>query len=126
MEVPAAAEYTIKCTLDKFCKEKKLKELIQEKVLQMHRIVVETTILIGLDLRLRYEEAKEKKESPKEEEWDAKRVEEYIYAVTENKRGKKKFSPWITELREKHYIPLRKAEGLKKLGSSYSLFLLFL
>lgn len=108
-------EFTKKCSLDKFCTNDKLKEEIRNRVTQIHRLRVETCHLINLHLRLRYKQASSKKEFPIETSWDKDLVKKYIQAVGVSKNGKPAIPLDVIDVRDNHYIPLRREANLPDL-----------
>jgi len=90
-----------------------LNNLLKRKALQINKIAVETTNLIGLDLRLRYEHAVTNGIYPKEEKWETQRVKHFLHGATSQKGGRAQLSKEMKDLIKDHYLPLRQEIGLE-------------
>ena len=100
--------------MDSICSNLELNVLLKDKAIQVNKVLVETTNLIGLDIQLCYEDATSHGRYLEEKSWEYKGVLDFLYAVTSQKGAKSRPSKELQNLLDNHYSPVREAYGLGK------------
>src|SRR5689334_4286869 len=95
---------TIKCSLERFCKDKDLLNQIRERCIQINQLKVEAMHLMGLDIRYRYEQficdsssfiiTNSSEELP----WTKERVEKFIKTVSYCKGARVSIPPELLSI----------------------------
>src|SRR5690554_4108001 len=95
---------TVKCSLEKFCLDNVLRQILKEKAIAIHRLMVETLHLMGLELRFRF-----MNNIPQESQYNQRQILQFMYVATVIPGQKDSYIPEeILNVRDNIYLPLRK------------------